>query len=43
MGDCPSKAMGATCHGEEDAFGCGCVSAQLSFLIPRNPGVLSVL
>lgn len=42
MGGSPSTATGATCHGEEDAFGCGCVSAQLSFLLPRNPGALSV-
>lgn len=43
MGGSPSTAMGATCHCEEDAFGCGCVSGQLSFLIPCNLGTLSVL
>lgn len=43
VGGSPSTAMGATCHGEEDPFGCGCVSGQLSFLIPCNLGTLSVL
>lgn len=43
MGGYPSIAMGATCHSKEDAFSWGCVSAQLSFLLPCNPEALSVL
>lgn len=41
----PQQSHGCyrTSHGEEDASGCGYVTAQLSFLIPCNPGAPSVL